>query len=104
MNSYDHKRPGIIKTFLERHLKARPAADISICTGCSRCKEACPTKALNLFAAIPPNVVLRPKTGEPRFRPEIELHKCTRCYRCLEQCPRGAIAVYRPRLMGMFRL
>ena len=103
MNPYGHKRPGIIKNFLERHLKPRPVADISICTGCAECKEVCPTKALNLFAAIPHNVVLRPKTGEPRFRPEIELHKCTRCYRCMEHCPLGAFSIFTPRLAKLFR-
>jgi len=97
------KRTGFAKNFKERHLKTRPVANITTCIGCAGCKNACPAKAINLFACVP-DIELPPKTGEPRYRPEVKLSKCTRCYRCLEKCPQRAIMKFKPRIMKLIRL
>ena len=104
MSLINPKRPRLIKNFAERYLKTRPVANFSTCTGCAACKAACPANAMHLFAAIPPNIELRKKTGEPRNRPEANLSKCIRCYRCREQCPQKALVIHKPLLMKILRL
>ena len=88
---------------IRRRLKSQLNVDISTCIGCARCKAACATGAIELFACIP-LVALPPKTGEPRQRPEINQDKCTRCYRCLEKCPHAAIGLRKSWIMRLLKI
>jgi len=91
------------RNFAHQYLQSHPKVNVSICTGCGLCKEACPSNAIDLFPLIP-DVEVPPKTGEPRFRPEIKYLECNRCYCCLESCPRSAIDVYKSGIMKLLRL
>jgi len=92
----------MLNFLIERYFKTRPVLDVSICTVCAACKDACPTKAIDIFPLIP-DVELRPKVGEPRNRPEFAYQKCSRCYRCRDLCPQKAILMYKPFLSGLLK-
>ena len=101
-----HKFTDILYTFryyLNFYFYSRPGINISKCVGCGKCKIACDTQAIDLFALIP-TVEIPPKTGEPRSRPEVDILKCVRCYKCKDVCKKGAISIIKPILYRTFSL
>ncbi|MDR2392395.1 MAG: DUF362 domain-containing protein [Planctomycetota bacterium] len=62
-----------------------------VCTGCGRCRDVCPAKAIRLAAG----------------RPVINGADCIRCYCCHEFCPEGCMSVapigFFGRLLGLKR-
>lgn len=59
----------------------RPIFDLTACTGCGVCAEACPDQALTMA-----------DDSTPRFDPE----QCQGCNKCAQACPTGAVSLSRP--------
>ena len=80
-----------VRNFVRETCTPRPDFNEAKCTGCYRCMEICPAKAL--------------EPGEFSKMPKLNLTKCIRCFCCQEVCPEGAITVgsgFLRRILGRF--
>lgn len=66
----------------------RPVPQAGKCTGCKRCAEACPVKAISVSEGLA----------------QVDASKCVRCYCCHELCEQDAIRLERPLLMKLLRV
>lgn len=78
-----------LKWFSQR-IKARPAFNHEICTGCGLCARSCPAQVIAM------------ETGKPC----VDLKGCIRCFCCQELCPAKAITIrrLRPSVAAVFRI
>jgi uncharacterized protein (DUF362 family)/ferredoxin len=72
--------------WLKNQILERPVLDAEKCSGCEKCKEICPARAIAM-------------SGQPA-RPMVDLKKCIRCYCCAEVCPDGAMRKSRTPWLG----
>lgn len=70
--------PGWAGRLLRGATVPRPRVAPERCTGCGRCVELCPPKAMQLASGSPP---------------VIDHARCIRCFCCQEFCPEGAVEV-----------
>lgn len=79
MPGEEHEQGRLVRTIgkLARSYALRPEVMAGRCTGCGRCEEACPEKAVVV------------KNGKAKF----SYGDCIRCYCCHEMCPHDAIAL-----------
>ncbi|UCH79423.1 MAG: DUF362 domain-containing protein [Candidatus Coatesbacteria bacterium] len=78
---------GILTALFRNGLSVQPRVRRDECTGCGRCREACPVGAVGVI-------------GEKSY---IEERLCIRCYCCHEACAYDAVELHRPllhRLVG----
>jgi uncharacterized protein (DUF362 family)/Pyruvate/2-oxoacid:ferredoxin oxidoreductase delta subunit len=73
-------------SWVRNRLLERPILMVAKCSGCLRCENICPAKAIT-------------SSGKPP-RPAIDLKKCIRCYCCAEVCPDAAMRKSRTPLLG----
>ena len=77
------RRLPFLATWLRAGISPLPVPN-SACTGCGRCRDVCPAKAIDLVAG----------------RPVINGADCIRCYCCHEFCPEGCMSVSPVGLFG----
>ena len=81
-NFFSERVPALIAGRFSRFFTEIPSPRPDICTGCGKCAEACPKKAITIRNGLP--------VVDPR--------KCIRCYCCDELCERQAMGAKRPAL------
>ena len=79
-NFFSERTLAILTERLSRHFTARPRPLPDVCTGCGRCAEICPRKAITV------------KNGLAR----VDLKSCIRCFCCEELCEYGAVRIKTP--------
>jgi len=67
--------PQFLLRWLGRFVWIRPAADRTLCTGCSECAQLCPVDAIEMV----------------NHSPVMDYKKCINCLCCNESCPESAI-------------
>jgi uncharacterized protein (DUF362 family)/NAD-dependent dihydropyrimidine dehydrogenase PreA subunit len=80
--------PEFIMRVYGNRMALRPHPVEGRCTGCKRCAEICPAKAIVVAEGLA----------------MVDLKKCVRCYCCHELCEQDAIELDRPLLMRMMRM
>jgi len=63
-----------------------PEVDVSDCTGCGKCVDACPVEALSLISANDPH---KPRRKAAQLDPEV----CLGCGVCVRACPQESIGL-----------
>jgi uncharacterized Fe-S center protein len=71
-----------------RMLSLTPSPAPERCTGCRKCAEVCPEKAIAMAGRVA----------------KVDARKCIRCYCCHELCEYDAIDLERPALMRLLRI
>ncbi len=67
------------------------------CTGCKKCEELCPVKAITIVSELYLEQVKRPKNskGQPFFSAvsqfQIDYSKCVYCGICISSCPADSL-------------
>jgi len=79
-NFFSERILALMTERVSRHFTARPNPLPDVCTGCGRCAEICPRKAITV------------NNGVAR----VDLKKCIRCFCCEELCEYGAIRIKTP--------
>jgi MinD superfamily P-loop ATPase len=80
--------PGLLSKLLKKHLTSYPAADVSACTLCGVCCDACPPGAITMK-----NSTL-----------SVDNACCIRCWCCRELCPHNALQVRQSAVLKILRL
>ena len=87
-NIFSERLASLLTERISRFFSPRPTLLPDVCTGCGKCAEICPRKAIAV------------RDGLAR----IDLIKCIRCFCCEELCEYGAIGITRRRFpLGFFR-
>ncbi len=79
-NYFSERVPAILTERVARHFSARPRPAPELCTGCGRCLEICPRKAITLEKGVA----------------SVKLKRCIRCFCCEELCEEGAMRIKTP--------
>ena len=88
------KKPATVEyprkqTIIEPDFRGRHYADLTKCTGCTRCALECPADAIEMIQ-IPGGYAGIPRANVRRIYPLIDYNKCVYCYRCVTVCPFNA--------------
>jgi uncharacterized protein (DUF362 family) len=79
-NFFSERNLAFLTERVSRHFTPRPHPVPDLCTGCGRCAEICPRKAITV----------------QKEHPRVDLKRCIRCFCCEELCEYGAIHVKKP--------
>jgi uncharacterized protein (DUF362 family) len=79
-NFFSERNLAFITERVSRHFTPRPQPIPDLCTGCGRCAEICPRKAITVQME----------------NARVDLKKCIRCFCCEELCEYGAIHIKKP--------
>jgi uncharacterized protein (DUF362 family)/NAD-dependent dihydropyrimidine dehydrogenase PreA subunit len=80
--------PAFVMDRFGRMLSLTPSPAPERCTGCRKCAEVCPEKAIAMAGRVA----------------KVDARKCIRCYCCHELCEYDAIDLERPVLMRLLRI
>ncbi len=80
--------PAFVMDRFGRMLSLRPFPAPARCTGCGKCADVCPEKAIMMVDHVA----------------KVDASKCIRCYCCHELCEYDAIDLERPALMRLLRI
>jgi uncharacterized protein (DUF362 family)/Pyruvate/2-oxoacid:ferredoxin oxidoreductase delta subunit len=67
--------PAKLQPYVGKAVCAKPVANNSLCTGCQKCKDICPNKAISMAGKLP----------------VVDYSRCIYCYCCHEICPERAM-------------
>jgi uncharacterized protein (DUF362 family) len=81
-NFFSERNVAFLTERLSRHFTPRPHPLPGVCTGCGRCAQICPRKAITVQEELA----------------RVNLKKCIRCFCCEELCEYGAVQIKTPLL------
>ena len=85
-------RPGLLSTFLNRRVVAKPVINPKKCIRCGECTAICPARPHALFF----------REDDRSLPPVYDYDHCIKCFCCQEICPENAVTIKTPLLRRLF--